>query len=69
MSTVTFKSTNLNFLFYSILKADEYDSRQNEVVKNEELTYNNHSSRLQSHYIIAALAALSVIIWRNGRDT
>ena len=42
-------------------KADEYDSRQNEVVKNEELTYNNHSTRLQSHAFSAALTCLIII--------
>lgn len=50
----------------SPFKADEYDSRQNEVVKNEELTYNNHSqSRLQrSCTIYTVLTSLIIVLMR-----
>ncbi|CRL07580.1 CLUMA_CG020545, isoform A [Clunio marinus] len=50
-------------------KTNEYDSRQNEVVKNEELTYNNQSTRLQSYTPLIALTSLVIILMRNGRSS
>jgi hypothetical protein len=44
--------------------SDEYDSRQNEVVKNEELTYNNRSTRLPSSTLsIVLTSSLIFSIW------
>jgi hypothetical protein len=45
----------------SIPDSDEYDSRQNEVVKNEELTYNNRSTRLPVNTLSIVLTS-SIII-------
>jgi hypothetical protein len=39
---------------------DDYDTRQNEVIKTEELTYNNNSSGVSS--FSHALAMLSLVI-------
>ncbi|KAG5669694.1 hypothetical protein PVAND_017577 [Polypedilum vanderplanki] len=52
----------------STKKTNEHDSRQNEVVKNEELTYNNASSR-SNYASSAALNFLIIILMRNGRST
>ncbi|XP_070508507.1 ephrin-B2a-like [Chironomus tepperi] len=49
-------------------KTNEHDTRQNEVVKNEELTYNNATSR-SNYALSAALSCLIIILMRNGRST
>jgi hypothetical protein len=35
---------------------DDYDNRQNEVIKTEELTYNNHSQRVTFSHLIAIVS-------------
>lgn len=60
--------TDLPFSLF-ILKADEYDSRQNEVVKNEELTYNNHSTTFHHNNLSAVFISLIIILLRTVHGT
>lgn len=55
-----------NAIHFSLsLHPDEYDSRQNEVVKNEELTYNSHAAtctRTHAGVLIVLLGSMVMAI-------
>jgi hypothetical protein len=57
-ATLTSMVKPYNSLFHP---TDDYDTRQNEVIKTEELTYNNNSSSI-SHCLSHSLILVSLVI-------